>query len=213
MYGRLYFAPNASFAAPLRQLHLDFQNIPKINNAAPTTSIPIITGYEGRYALSNMRWWLHPHWSREEPNTRYSTFNARIETILTSKSYGSSVRQRRGIVPASGFIEWKAQEGAKQPFWIDAGEEPLFIAAIWDSWQDEVFSCAVVTQDANDSFSAIHHRMPLTLTLEQSLLWLSPALAEQVLNELSGQSLPLSWVPVSPEVNNARFKGNVTPLV
>ena len=154
-----------------------------------------------------MRWWLHPMWSKEPPNQKYATFNARIETVQSSPTFRGPIKHHRGIVPASAFVEWQTEGKRKQPFLIEGTEEPLALAAIWDVWQSELYSCAIITQPANESFSKIHNRMPLALTLDQAKEWLDPdAKAAELINHFSGSCVELSARKIDPAVNNARHK-------
>ena len=116
-----------------------------------------------------MRWWLHPAWSPEPPNQKFAMFNARIETVLTSRAYKGPVQYRRGIVPAAGFVEWQKTRDGKQPYYIDSEDGVLRFAAVWECWQDQLWSCSIITQPASEDFAPLHNRMPLSLNNEHML--------------------------------------------
>lgn len=161
---------------------------------------------EQGYTLGPMRWWLHPHWSPDPPNQAFSMFNAKIETVLSSRAFRGAVRHRRGAVLAAGFVEWETRSDGKQPYYITT-DDVLKLAAIWDCWQDQVWSCSIITQPASDDFKHIHHRMPLGLDDDQLHQWLNPeADAKQLLSGLKGASQPLRTCEVDREINNARNK-------
>ncbi|MES2673782.1 MAG: SOS response-associated peptidase [Pseudomonadota bacterium] len=207
MCGRLFIKPVTELQELLEMLGILNITLPMLNNIAPTETIPLIHQSSTGLAVSSVRWWLHPHWSKEEPNQKFAMFNARIETLLTSPSFRGPVRSHRGIVPAAGFIEWKREGKQKQPFYIDAGSEPLLLAAVWDIWQEQVMSCAIITQAANTDFAEVHDRMPLSLTIAQAQRWLDPKQdAKMLVEEFAGASLALRMRAVTTAVNNARHK-------
>lgn len=211
MCGRIFIQPTSRQNEPLSGLGLGGIELPTLNNVAPTESVLVIRhGVTGGMELTPMRWWLHPSWSKEEPNQKFATFNARIETVQTSPTFRGPIKHHRGIVPASAFIEWQTERKHKQPFFIEGAEEPLALAAIWDLWQSELYSCAIITQPANERFSKIHNRMPLALTMAQAKEWLNPhASAADLLSAFSGACVELSVKKIDTAVNNARYKGPV----
>ena len=72
---------------------------------------PVLTGDEQiRYS----RWGLIPYWLRRPEDVvtvRNQTVNARAETIFENASFRVPIRQRRCLVPVSGFYGWRP-EGA-----------------------------------------------------------------------------------------------------
>lgn len=210
MCGRLFIKPVTELNQLLEMLGILKVTLPLLNNVAPTETIPLIHQTESGLSLSPVRWWLHPHWSKEEPNQKFAMFNARIETVLSSPSFRGPIQYRRGVIPAAGFIEWKREGKSKQPYYIDAGDKPLLLAAIWDLWQEELMSCAIITQPANAAFAPIHDRMPLSLNPMQAAYWLDPKENhKKLIEQLSGQSLELRMRAVSSKVNNARNKDDL----
>ena len=210
MCGRIFIQPSSRLNELLSGLVVGGVELPKLNNLAPTENVPVIRhSITGEMELTPMRWWLHPSWSKEEPNQKFSTFNARIETIQTSPTFRGPIKHHRGIVPAAAFVEWQTEGTHKQPFLIEGVDEPLALAAIWDLWQSELYSCAIITQPANKSFSKIHSRMPLALTLTQAKEWLNPhANAVELLNEFSGACVELAARKINVAVNNAKNKSD-----
>ena len=97
---------------------------------------------EGQLTISPMRWWLVPSWS-DGPSTKFAMFNARIESVQTSRAYKGPLKYRRGIVPASAFMEWQTVAGKKQPYYFTGDPTPLALAAIWEEWGGEGGKCRV----------------------------------------------------------------------
>ena len=152
-------------------------------NVRPTQDIVIIIIEDGRPVARPMRWGLVPSWTptgSEAGKFPRNTFNARDDRLASSGMWRGPFKRSRGVVPATGFFEWKKTGGAKQPMYITPKDERGFLfAAVYDSWINEhgekVDSCAIVTTAANEFMSAIHDRMPAILDEETAALWLDPA--------------------------------------
>jgi putative SOS response-associated peptidase YedK len=214
MCSRIFVTPGKPLQLLLDLFGLKGVDLPEINNLAPTEAAPVIYREDSGFNLSPMRWWLHPSWSPEQPNQKFAMFNARIETVLTSRAFQGPVRHRRAIIPVSGFVEFKPQGKQKQPFYVQAASgEALAVAAMWECWQNQVWSTAMITQAASESFAEVHDRMPLSLNAEQVARWMNPEEdVTSLLQELRGQSAELHWRPVDPRVNNSRSKEKIVFL-
>ena len=55
-------------------------------NIAPSQQVPIIRNTDADREMVMAKWGLVPHWSKE-PKTKYSTINARIETVAEKPVY------------------------------------------------------------------------------------------------------------------------------
>ena len=181
-------------------------------NIAPTQMVPVLrhSAHEG-WAIASMRWWLVPYWS-PEPSTKYSMFNAKSETLTTSRAYKEPFKRRRCVIPASGYYEWKKQGAIKVPYYIEPVSEPGFaFAGLWDRWHrgDQIIeSCTIVTAASPEKMKHIHHRIPVHLTVDQARIWVnqetnSAGLQEVLMPEVR---MGIQVTPVSTIVNNARNK-------
>lgn len=210
---------------PLTQLLMDITGLPgdwNIRtefNIAPTQIIPVLTFEEATWQVKEMRWWLTPYWSKE-PTTKYSTFNAKSETLATSSAFREPFKTRRCIVPASGYYEWRKEGSEKLPYYIEPDDDPGFaFAGLWDRWQSEdqvIESCTVITAAAPEAMKHIHSRIPVHLTAEQARCWVSNATPLNVLNDMLQPEIrtTIRVTPVSTVVNNARNKDDrcIEPL-
>ena len=153
-------------------------------NVAPTTEVPVIRFVSGARRIDMMRWGLVPSWSREIG--KFATFNARSDGVREKPAYrGAWKAQRRCIIPASSFFEWRKAD--KQPFAIALGNGgPMGFAGLWDAWKGTdggiVLSFTIITTDNNEAMSPIHDRMPVILDEEDWSCWLGeePATDEQL---------------------------------
>ena len=87
-------------------------------NVTPGTNILIVREdlEQGRVADS-YRWGLIPGWSKDA-SIGNKLANARGETVAEKPSFRAAFKRWRCVVPASGFYEWKAVAGKKQPWYI-----------------------------------------------------------------------------------------------
>jgi putative SOS response-associated peptidase YedK len=88
------------------------------------------------------------------------------------------LNNKRCLVPASGFFEWKKHGSRKIPFYIHMKETPLFaIAGLYDVWYDERNEAyptyTIITTAANNLVSPLHDRMPAILKPEDEDRWLT----------------------------------------
>jgi putative SOS response-associated peptidase YedK len=185
-------------------------------NVAPTQPILAIrAGRDGGRQLLPLRWGLVPHWSKG-PDNRYSMINARAESVHQKPAYRSAFRQRRCLIPAEGFYEWRALAGGKQPYLIRRDDgAPFTMAGLWETWQDkdsgeEIRSCTIIVTDANDLIRPLHDRMPVILAEESHAEWLDPDHADaEALRALLVPADSGGWTryPVSKSVNSPRNDG------
>jgi len=155
-----------------------------------------------------MGWGLIPSWWTKTRKELPSTFNARAETVTARPMFRDAFRERRCIIPASGYYEWKPTPTGKQPYYISARDGSILsFAGLWDEWHDlesgqQVRSSTIIVTDANALTRPIHGRMPVILVGAQPTAWLaSAAAATELLRPAPDEMLQL-W-PVSRRVNRA----------
>jgi putative SOS response-associated peptidase YedK len=83
-------------------------------NIAPSQPVPIIRDTDAGREMVLAKWGLVPHWSKE-PKTKYSTINARIETLAEKPVYRTSFKHRRCLIPADGFYPTLTPPRYKSP--------------------------------------------------------------------------------------------------
>jgi putative SOS response-associated peptidase YedK len=213
MCGRANVIDNPELQQLLKELGIDL-GLPSRSNIAPTDAMLMIRQVDGVNEPANVRWWLTPSWAREM-DQKYSMFNARSESIASSRAYKGPFKYKRGIVPVSSFIEWRSEEGGRQPYLIEAEGAGLALACVWDCWEGIldgaeaiIESCSVVTTAAAPEFEQYHKRMPVMLTANEYDEWLDCSERLPADTPLFRPQLkqPLLISPISREVNNARNK-------
>ena len=75
-------------------------------NICPTTKIDAIAEREGKRKLISMRWGLMPAWWKKQLREfKVATFNARVESVLERPMFRRAFKEKRCIIPASGYYE------------------------------------------------------------------------------------------------------------
>jgi putative SOS response-associated peptidase YedK len=156
----------------------DLPQVPNYN-VCPTTQVATVTSDTGTRRLRPIRWGFLPHWYKAV-NDGPLLINARAETIAEKPAFRAACRERRCLIPASGFYEWtRLEDGTKLPWYITRRDgAPLAFAGIWQDWErdgEALTTCAVVTTGANEAMSTIHHRIPVVLEQRDWPLWLGEA--------------------------------------
>lgn len=188
----------------------DLPDVPNYN-VCPTNQIHVVVSGEGGRRLRTMRWGFIPHWAKK-PNDGPLLINARSETIAEKPAFRAAARERRCIIPASGFYEWtKDEEGKRLPWFIQAPDQSLLaFAAVWQEWErgeTAYTTCAIVTTAANQKMSALHHRMPVLLRAEDWALWLGEEGRGAATLMKAAAEDALTWYRVDPRVNSNRAQG------
>jgi len=174
-------------------------------NIAPGQAIPVVRETGRGRELALLRWGLIPSWAKEA-SIGMRLINARGETLADKPAFRSAYRQRRCLIPADAFYEWKAIAARKQPYCIRMRDEaPFGMAGLWERWKAPdgqlVESCTIVTVDANALIAELHERMPLILAPDDYDAWLR-AESKQLPPAVAAQDM--RYYPVNPLVSNAR---------
>lgn len=175
-------------------------------NVAPTQYMPVVREQQGTPTIELMRWGI-PRFIG--PGKVKDIFNTRADKAFWS--WKKLTLTQRVLVPATGFYEWRAQAGGKQPFYIRPRGETVFsFAGIWNAWKQEdgtmAHTYSIITTDPNEDMLEIHNRMPVILHRDDEAAWLSNDNDREVLEELL---LPyddggLELFEVSKDVNTSR---------
>ena len=195
------------------QIKIDFEKAAHImGHAYGEQPVIFMDREDGLQHLTMMEWGCIPFYVKDEKayaKTRALMLNARSEKILDDpKSYWNKIRNRRCLVPVTGFYEHRKVKSHtnKIPYLITLKEQPLFflpalysVAELPDKATGELvkrFTFTVVTRTANTVMAAIHNegsntgRMPLLLPLSGSKKWLDDSLGEDEYREILNYQMP-----------------------
>ena len=156
-----------------------------------------------------------PRWAKS-PADGARMINARAETLTEKRTFSPLLESHRCLVPADGFYEWQAREGApKQPWFFHQPDDAVFsFAGLWTTWQPDpdvepLESVTIITREPNEVVAPVHRRMPAILAQEDEEPWLDAGTGvEEALSLLS--PVPddrLAAVPVSTRVNSVSNDG------
>lgn len=111
-------------------------------------------------------------WGYEAYGKKTLIFNARSETVQERPMFRRDFEERRCLVPAAKFYEWKkinAKQKEKYEFF--AQNEILYLAGIYhkDPAGDRF---TILTREAEGCMVGVHHRMPLILHKKDMGRWL-----------------------------------------
>ncbi len=166
-------------------------------NIAPTQPVAVL---RRPHQLELVRWGLKP------ASSNSGGFNVRVES-LAAPLYRASIRERRCLIIADGFYEWKPLVEAKKPFLIQRKDgQPFAFAGLWGPTPLKdgqlVDACAILTTAVRGVVASVHQRMPVILPVGSYAAWLDPASNYRSLLEPDVEGLEL--VPISSLVNSTK---------
>ena len=138
-----------------------------------------------------MEWNYSPSWAKKPMNL----INARSETISIKPSFKMA---KRCLIVADGWYEWLRTDNKKQPYFFHMNDSLFNFAGIYTEYNGEK-GCAIITKDAIQKLSTVHHRMPIIIADDEADSWLS---GEDVFNSKSSENI--EFYPVSTMVNSPR---------
>ena len=126
-------------------------------NAHPYQNLPVIKKYINGNTLENLKWGLIPAWSKKKDFK--PLINARLETINDKISFKKLIKLSRCVVIADGFYEWKREEKNKTPYYFFRKDKKnIYFAGIYEKNE-----FCLITEQARENISQIHHRQPVII--------------------------------------------------
>ena len=163
MCGR--FELKTKFNALPKVLKADFP--PGLKNKYETQNLikpndpVLVIKNEGKMKTTFMSWGFISPWAKDPfDKSRPRPFNARAETVEEKKLFQSSWRNKRCLIPATGFFEkgFRIRKKNYETFWL---------GGIWSRWSSpdgaELESFCVLTTEPNELVSPLHYRMPVVI--------------------------------------------------
>jgi putative SOS response-associated peptidase YedK len=137
--------------------------------------------------------------------------NARSETAARSPAFRQAFLQRRCLIPATGFYEWRKTPGSRAQPWLFQRTDgrPFAFAGLWQPVPEgSGAGCLILTTEANELAREVHDRMPAILRPEDFGAWLDTALGaaarlQPLLRPFPPQAM--SAFAVSTAINNPAF--------
>lgn len=156
-------------------------------NSFSLPQMPVITNTDPKH-IQFYYWGLIPFWVKKVDDAekiRTQTMNARAETLFDKPSFRNSIINKRCLVPADGFFEWRYILGKNYPYYIYLKDKQLFsFAGLWDEWanpetSEKLFTYTIITCEPNNLLRKIHNkkkRMPVIIPLNKQQKWISNSL-------------------------------------
>lgn len=207
MCGRFAFYSPSEATAALFDASSPTEVIPRYN-IAPTQFIAAVRNDEqDAPELAMLRWGLVPFWAKD-PSIGNRMINARAETVAEKPSFRNAYKNRRCLILADGFYEWRKEGDGKTPYFISLTDgSPFAFAGLWENWNskesdESLQTTAIITTAASDFMAQLHQRMPVVLRPGQAGRWLDGD--KDLLSEVIDNSPAFRAWPVDRKVNNAR---------
>lgn len=146
----------------------------------PHTEYPVIIEKEGTREVHTMNYSLIPSWSKER-KPKFSTYNARVETLCKKPTWREPVKTRRCLIGLTSFFEScysGTHAGNIVEFFPSTEGQLLSAAGIWGEWIDKstgeiVESFAMITTKPSSFIEKVgHDRSPLFLPESAYSEWL-----------------------------------------
>jgi len=157
-------------------------------NIAPTQQAPVIANLDGANRVELFQWGLVPSWAKDI-SIGNRMINARAETLAEKSTFKRLLNNRRCLVLTDGFYEWREEGKGKVPmlFKLKSGE-PFVLAGLWDAWKrpdgQTLRTYTIVTTEPNEMLAPVHNRMPVMLSDQDALEWVSGGAIDHALSLL-----------------------------
>ena len=136
MCGRYASFLPAEFIARLFATVNPLPNLEPTWNMAPTMDAPVVGLHResGERHLDVLKWGLVPYFTKDLKKAR-KPINARSETIARSGMFRAAFAERRCLVPAPAYYEWRDDPDGKTPFAVARIDgDPVAFGGIWETW-------------------------------------------------------------------------------
>lgn len=147
-------------------------------NIAPSHKAGVIINDGEKNIYTAFQWGLIPHWAKDS-KIGYNMINAKAETINQKPSFKNPLKNKRCLIPADGFYEWKNSGNKKTPYYIFIKDNPFFsMAGLYDEWtatdNKKIITFTIITTEANELVAGIHDkkRMPVIIEKKDREFWL-----------------------------------------
>jgi len=191
-----------------RSLARSLLNFPYNPNVAPTEQVPTFLAERGKPLVTRLARFgigLAAKDGNKDGKRRPPLLNARTDSLRRG-SFKTMLANRRCVIPAEGFYEWREEHGKKQPYFFARKDgKPIMFAGIWDysDVKGEVIpSFAILTDEPNALVAPYHDRMPVVL--DDAERWLDLDVDLDALNPLGPDRFAVR--AVNPAVNKVAEK-------
>ena len=140
----------------------------------PTDVVPVIAPSARDRSLGA----FPMQWGFNHPKRGMLVFNTRMETAQERGMLAGSIDDRRCLVPAECYYEWKKIDPKRKERYAFRATDgsPLFMAGLYIRTSDvrQLPCFTILTQDAQKAIRDLHPRMPVLVPWSRAAEWLSP---------------------------------------
>ena len=148
-------------------------------NISPSQKAGIVINDAKKNIYTACQWGLIPHWTKD-PRIGFNMINAKAETINQKPGFKYVFKNKRCLIPAAGFYEWKNSGSKKIPYYIFTKDKSVFsMAGLFDEWMQasekkKIITFTIITTEANELTAEIHDkkRMPVIIHKKDREEWL-----------------------------------------
>ena len=135
-----------------------------VTDVNPTDKAITISLSDGGLVASKMKWGFR------DPYHDTLVINARSESAVEKQMFAESIRERRCVIPASGYYEWDRSRSRYRFRRPDGGL--VLLAGIYRNELAEPHF-TILTAEANDCMKPVHPRMPVTIGQDEIKDWIT----------------------------------------
>jgi len=159
-------------------------------DCCPSQTVATVGMIDNQVLQLDCHWGIKPAWAKR------LLINAQAETVTVKPTFKKAFRERRCLIPVSGWYEWKVNgQGQKEKYlFTSTDNRPFFMAGIWyaadtnkvqpaglfgtESFQGPRYTMVSLTTEPNEQCAQIHSRMPLLVAEDRVHQWLSADISE-----------------------------------
>jgi putative SOS response-associated peptidase YedK len=181
MCGRVILTLSAKMIEAILNDSLDINDlniddfIPRYN-ISPGQNLLSIIQHKDQKRAGYMKWQFVPTFAKSEADG-YQFVNARSESIHEKSSFKDAFQTRRCIVLCNGFYEWHRNASEKTAHFFHNKDHLIPLGGIWNAYTQKDgsknYGFSLITTEANQTMSPVHHRMPVIIPFDQVNQWLN----------------------------------------
>lgn len=148
-------------------------------NLAPTQqTLIVVPGQERRLVEPAIWGWRRVVGPPKEPGGKPAEkliINAMAESAADKTMFKKALRERRGVMPVTGYYEWVGPPRDRRPVHFTAQDGGLLLLAVlWgdDKEHPDLHNFTILTTGANHAVAGVHNRMPVIIPKDRLDEWL-----------------------------------------
>lgn len=141
----------------------------KTGDILPSDLAPVISGNRSDINQNSLELM---NWGYKNPFKKGLIINARSETILEKPLFHDDFKQRRCLIPATGFYEWDTEKRQ----YVFQTDQLLYLAGIYHRFMGSN-KFVILTKPPNEIVKAVHNRMPVLIPPTRKEEWLNDSTA------------------------------------